>query len=122
MIEQIRPNLQLDISKSSDQERFQNLTLRPILKLQSPLIVTHFREYVKKFNPRFNAWGQQAQKDYIRETILKDVGLKNDLVTFAVGLLTMEEYTYYVAHRYALRKRIATMLISRLQSRVEQLL
>ena len=122
LVAQIRPELALDVTKSTEQERFQNLTLRPILKLQSPLMVEHFKAYLHQCSPRFNAWGQDAQKAHIREVILKDVGLKNDMVTFAVGMLTMDEYRFYHSNRYQLKKRIVQMVISRLQDRLEQLL
>ena len=37
------------ISKNmSNDERFQNATLRPVIKLQSPLLIAAFRNYIKK--------------------------------------------------------------------------
>ncbi len=122
LVGQIRPELHLEGSAANPEETFQNVTLRPILKFQNDLIVEHFRGYLHKFNSRFNAFNQDAQKTYIRQTLQQDIALKNDLVGLVVGLLTLEEYHYYFEHRLSLRKRLSTMLISRLQSQLERLL
>ena len=122
LIEQLRPELNLTGSPANPEEAFQNDTLRPILKFQNPIIVAHFRSYLHKFQPRFNAFNQDAQKQCIRQAVVKDVALKNDLITFVVGLFTVDEYQYYFAHRSGLKKRMVQMLISRLQSQVERLL
>ena len=122
LIEQLRPELVLNGSPANPQEAFQNRTLRPILKFQNPLIVAYFRSYLHKFQPRFNAFNQDAQKQCIRQAVVRDVALKNDLVTFVVGLFTVDEYKYYFEHRNGLKKRMVQMLISRLQSQVERLL
>ena len=122
LIEQLRPQLNLHGSPANPDEAFQNATLRPILKFQNPLIVAHFRHYLKKFQPRFNAFSQEAQKQCIRQVLARDVALKNDLITVVVGLFTVEEYQYYFSHRNGLKKRMVQMLISRLQNQLERLL
>jgi len=123
LLEQIRPELAFESSPTTNQEEVsQKPTFRPILKLQTPIILEHFRANGKKFNPRFNAFNQDAQKSYIRQTLQRDVALKNDLITFVIGLLTVDEYHYYFEHRPGLKKRMTQMLISRLQSQLERLL
>ncbi len=120
LIAAIRPELAVDATKSGALETFPNETLRPILKLQNPLLVERYRFYVKKFNKPFNAFGQDAQKAYIHESVMKDIGLKNVLVSFVTGLLTVNEYRFYLEHHPQLKKRIVTMLVSRLQSQLER--
>lgn len=121
-VAQIRPALALDVSPANHEEAFQTSALRPILKFQNALLLEHVRGYIKKFNPQFNALNQQSQKTWLKQTLVRDVGLKNDLVTFVVGLLTVEEYRFYHKHRSSIKKRITQMLISRLESQLERLL
>ena len=46
----IRPEIKKiqHFDQMGEQERFQNQTLRPILKLQNPLFIVVFRNYIEK--------------------------------------------------------------------------
>ena len=70
------------------EERFQNNTLRPILKLQNPLLVVAFHNYIDKRKGVF-------------------------LMGMVIGHFTLTEYHAYLENAPALNKRIISMLIKR---------
>ena len=70
----LRPELpQVSIhDQMSDQEFFQNKTLRPILKLQNDLLLALFRHYIEKHKGVFYEISPQRKMDYIESAIHKD--------------------------------------------------
>ena len=56
----------------SAEERFQNETLRPILKLQNPLFVKVFQQYIEKRKGVFYDLGLEKKLAYIESSLIKD--------------------------------------------------
>lgn len=103
----------------SEEERFQNLTLRPILKLQNDLLVASFQTYIVKGKNRFHELTKEARLDYITNTIKKDSKYRNTLKGMILGQFTTEEYLEYSSNPSALNKRIMSMAIKRLQDQLQ---
>lgn len=120
-IRAMRPELSLNAEKSGESERFQNTVLRPILKFQNSIILAQFRKYIEKFKPRFNAYNQSAQKNYIEDVMKKDARIKNSLIACTVSMMTLEEYEFYCADKNELNKRIVAMVIKRLKDQLVML-
>lgn len=120
-IKSIRPILNLNNSHSLHLELFQNETLRPILKLQNPIIIQIFQDFLIEKHPKFSVLNQTVQKTIVKESLKKEIKLKNDLIALIQGLLTFEEYKIYRQNFQVLNKRITEMLISRIESQMEEL-
>ena len=67
----IRPVISTDPT-SSDVERFQNETLRPILKLQHDLLIGIFQHYIEQRKGVFHKLIPKEQLNYIQHSIQKD--------------------------------------------------
>lgn len=119
----LRPELsQLRVhDQMSEQELFQNQTLRPILKLQNDLIVALFRHYIEKHKGVFYEISPERKMDYIESAIHKDMKFRNILKGLVLGQFTLEEYQIYSADSSALNKRILSMIKERLKSQVQLL-
>ena len=119
----LRPELsQLRVhDQMSEQELFQNQTLRPILKLQNDLIVALFRHYIEKHKGVFYEISPERKMDYIESAIHKDMKFRNILKGLVLGQFTLEEYQIYSADSSALNKRILSMIKERLKSQVQVL-
>ena len=119
----LRP--ELDQSRThdqmSEQEYFQNQTLRPILKLQNDLILALFRHYVEKHKGVFYEISPQRKMDYIESAIHKDMKFRNILKGLVLGQFTLEEYEVYSNDSSAINKRILSMIKERLKSQVQLL-
>lgn len=115
------PILGQNISQSSEEEVFQNATLRPILKLQNDLIVLVFQNYVNQIKLPFKDFTVEKKMSSIATIISKDIQLQNTLKGIVIGLFTTEEYHYYSKTISNSNKRIKAMLIERLQSQLQLL-
>jgi hypothetical protein len=104
--------------QSSKEERFQNLTIRPILKLQNDLFVEVFKNYVSKHKNEFYAFSVEKKLQFIENAVQKDIKFRNSLKGMVIGLYTIDEYAEYVLNSSNLNKRMMTMLIERLKNNV----
>ncbi len=117
----IRPEIKKTItfdSMSSD-ERFQNETLRPILKLQNPLLISVFTNYIKKRKGVFYDLSLEKKITYIENSLIKDQKFRSFLKGLIIGHFTVAEYQKYSLNSSSLNKRIINMLIKRLQHQVK---
>lgn len=115
------PTLGQNTIQSSEEEVFQNATLRPILKLQNDLIVLVFQNYVNQIKLPFKDFTVEKKMSSIATIISKDIQLQNTLKGIVIGLFTTEEYHYYSKTISNNNKRIKAMLIERLQSQLQLL-
>jgi hypothetical protein len=115
------PRLGQNTTQSSEEEVFQNATLRPILKLQNDLIVLVFQNYVNQIKLPFNGFTVEKKMSSIATIISKDIQLQNTLKGIVIGLFTTEEYHHYSKTISNSNKRIKAMLIERLQSQLQLL-
>ncbi len=111
----IRPKLQLELSDSDDMERFQNSTLRPVLKFQSPLSHSllygsnHFQQMLEKINQEDKRAFEEAVQKYVNFNVV----FKNRLVGLVIGLFTQDELAIYVENPKEINKRIVAMQVQR---------
>lgn len=117
----IRPALGqrvLHDNMSSD-ERFQNQTLRPIIKLQNLFIIEVFKNYIRKHKGAFYELSLERRLLFIENSIQKDIKFRNSLKGIVIGQFTVEEYQIYIQNSSALNKRMMNMVIERLKDQVQ---
>ncbi len=102
-------------------ERFQNITLRPIIKFQNDLLIEVFRNYIHKHKNMFYDLSLEKRLDYIENAIHKDMKLRNSMKGMIIGLFTAEEYLIYIENSSALNKRMMTIVKERLLSNIQLL-
>ncbi|MFY7743043.1 MAG: glyoxalase [Flavobacterium sp.] len=103
---------------SSAEERFQNATIRPILKLQNDLFIEVFKNYITKHKNDFYSYSIEKKNQFIEASIQKDIKFRNALKGMVIGLFTVEEYAEYLKNSSNLNKRMMNMLIERLKSQL----
>ncbi|UWX53615.1 glyoxalase [Maribacter litopenaei] len=118
---QIRPEIPSAkiLPNMSDDERFQNETLRPIIKLQNDLLLASFQNYIVKGKNSFYSLSLENRLNYIMNAIQKDIKFRNSLKGMVIGQFTVEEYTVYIKNSSALNKRMMNMVIKRLQDQLQ---
>lgn len=117
----IRPQiatLQVNESMSAD-ERFQNITLRPLIKLQNDLLIAVFKNYITKHKNVFYELTLERRLHYIENALHKDIKFRNALKGMIIGQFTVEEYAIYIKNSSALNKRIMNIIKQRLQSNIQ---
>lgn len=105
----------------SSDERFQNQTLRPVIKLQNELLVEAFKNYINKHKRVFYDLSLEKKLVYIEHAIQKDIKFRNSLKGMVIGQFTLEEYKIYIQNSSALNKRMMNMVIERLKDQVQLL-
>ncbi|TDT45175.1 hypothetical protein CLV90_2259 [Maribacter spongiicola] len=103
----------------SDDERFQNETLRPIIKFQNDLLLASFQNYIKKMKNTFYELKLEKRLDYIAKAIQKDIKYRNSLKGMIIGHFTVDEYENYIQNSSALNKRMMNMVVKRLQDQIQ---
>ena len=122
-LRRIRPEIKKtkQFDTMSADERFQNETLRPILKLQNPLFIVVFHQYIEKRKGVFYDLGLEKKLAYIESSLIKDQKFRNALKGVIIGQFTVEEYNIYTQNSSQLNKRMMSLVITRLQDQLQLL-
>ncbi len=130
----IRPQIPnaLLLDTMSGEERFQNSTLRPILKLQNKVLLAIFKDYIleketqkgskpktetesETKNPRtYSRLSAAKQREYIDTVFQKDIKFKSQLLGMIIGHFDLEEYNLYAQNRTGTDRRIINLLKERI--------
>lgn len=112
----VRPHISKAIVSSSMslEEQFQNQTLRPIIKLQHPLLISVFKNYIHKHKNVFQQLSPHKQLDYIDNALQRDQKFRNIIKGIIIGQFTVNEYTAYSDHSSKLNKRMLNIVKERL--------
>ncbi len=102
----------------SNDERFQNITLRPVIKLQNDLLIEVFRNYIRKHKNAFYELNVEQGLNYIENAINKDIKFRNSMKGMIIGQFTIEEYMSYIENSSALNKRMMSIVKQRLQDNI----
>ncbi|WP_310557458.1 glyoxalase [Flavobacterium sp.] len=105
--------------QSSPEEAFQNITLRPILKLQNDLFVQVFINYAIKQKNVYFALTVDKKMNYIENSIQRDIKFRNLLKGMIIGFFTVNEFQEYIKNSSNLNKRMMNLLIERLKSQIQ---
>ena len=103
----------------TDDERFQNQTLRPMIKFQNPLLLAAFANYISKHKNGIHDLLPVKRMDFIENAIHKDIKFRNSLKGMIIGQFTVEEYECYIRNSSALNKRMMNTVIERLKDQVQ---
>ena len=93
---------------SSSEEKFQNQTLRPILKFQNDLCIEVFRNYATKQKGVFFTLSLEKKMSYIENAIQRDIKFRNSLKGIVMGMFTITEYKEDIQNSSNINKRIIT--------------
>ncbi|HZW63632.1 MAG TPA: glyoxalase [Flavobacteriaceae bacterium] len=107
-LKRVRPEVSSENFSSimSTDERFQNTTLRPVIKLQNELFIEVFKNYAAKHKNVFYDLSLQKRIEYIENAIQKDMKFRNSLKGMVIGVFTVDEYSVYIQNSSALNKRM----------------
>ncbi|MDK2772486.1 glyoxalase [Flavobacterium haoranii] len=104
---------------STLEEKFQNQTLRPILKFQNDLFIEVFKNYATKQKGVFFSLSPEKKMQYIENSIQRDIKFRNSLKGIIIGMFTISEYKEYILNSSNLNKRMMNLLIERLKSQIQ---
>lgn len=114
----IRPEVPTEGIESTEAERFQNATLRPVLKMQNDLLVAVFRHFMEKRKLRFDEMDERQRAAQIEHSLSKDKRLRFQLLGLIIGQFTTKEYAAYLSMEREAVRRISSMMVERLKDQL----
>ena len=109
----------LKVKSSSFEQSFENLILRPIIKVQTSLLVEAFKKYVDAHKGVFYQLRPEKKSIYIENSIKKDQKFRNFLKGIIIGMFTLEEYELYKKNSSSLNKRMMNLVYKRLSDNLQ---
>ncbi len=122
LLNKMRPSIDvkfLKIKNSSFEESFQNVILRPIIKVQTSLLVQAFKKYADTHKGVFYQLRPEKKTTYIENAIKKDQKFRNFLKGIVIGMFTLEEYELYKEKTSSLNKRMMNLIYQRLSENLQ---
>ena len=109
----------LKVKSLSFEQSFENLILRPIIKVQTPLLVEAYKKYVDAHKGVFYQLRPEKKSIYIENSIKKDQKFRNFLKGIIIGMFTLEEYELYKKNSSSLNKRMMNLVYKRLSDNLQ---
>jgi len=100
----------------SDQEKFQNEVIRPIIKFQHELIVKIFNSYLKIKNIDLASMSAENKIAKITNIFQNDRSLIIELKCIVIAYFTTSEYESYTSMKPEVNKRIIQIVRERILS------
>ncbi len=122
-MEKIRPKLPSSISEGDlkEEELFQNMVLRPVIKMQHKILILRVKDYFLSKKVLFNSLDQLNKEKSIRNAFQKDVMLKKEIQGFVLGQLNEKEFKEYLKNKKSINKRIFQMVQNRMMDSIIEL-
>lgn len=111
----LRPQLNL-APATAPAEKFQNETLRPIMKLQHDLLVAVFASFLSKRKVKLAQLPKDQRWTKIKELVTRDNRLRGLLFGIAAGQFTVEEMEHFLANESDTNRRMTNLLVERMLS------
>jgi hypothetical protein len=114
----IRPEITTikSTENQSIEEQFQNVTLRPIIKLQHDLLVAFFENHIQHSKLNWDNFDSLKKAETVNTIFQNDNRLKTEVRGLIIGLFTVEEYATYSTISSDANKRIITIIKERILS------
>ncbi|SDX82898.1 hypothetical protein [Hymenobacter psychrophilus] len=94
---------------------FLHATLRPVLKLQNPLLLAVTADFVRDHHLPLASADPADQRRLLGELLARNTKLRYSVVGLITGQFTSEELAYYRRHRPELNRRLLALATQRVQ-------
>jgi hypothetical protein len=111
-----RPIITLEKEADTDMEKFQNQTLRPILKLQNERLINFFQSQLIDKKIHWEKLESNKRREVIHAAFQKEISFRSFTIGLVCGHFNVAETSFYLQHKTELNKRIVTMSIERIGS------
>ena len=111
-----------ELSKYHEIESFQNTIVRPIIKMQHPLLVTSFKNYLEKRKVDLQSCSDLQINNKIKSIFNRDISYKNICLGLIIGHFSSSEFSFYTHHSPEINKRIIKILHQRVQNSLSEIL
>ncbi len=122
-MEKVRPKLPDSLTEGElkDEELFQNMVLRPVIKMQHDVLILRVKTYFTSKRVMFNVMDKKKRALAIEQAFLGDNAFKKEIQGMILGQLNTSEYQLYLNYERTMNKRIIQMVRNRMLDSILQL-
>ena len=115
-MEKVRPNLPKSLIEGhlKQEELFQNMVLRPVIKMQHDILILRVKSYFLSKRVVFNVMDQKKRTKAIEQAFLNDHPFKKEIQGMIIGQLSQDEFKQYLQFEKSVNKRIFQMVKNRM--------
>lgn len=115
-MEKVRPKLPGTLTEGElkEEELFQNMILRPVIKMQHDLLIMRVKSHFISKRVLFNVMDNKKRTEAIIQAFQSDHNLKKEIQGMIIGQLTVLEFQQYLKIECSLNKRIVQMVRNRM--------
>ena len=122
-MEKVRPKLPDTLTEGElkEEELFQNMVLRPVIKMQHDLLIMRVKSHFISKRVLFNVMDNKKRTEAIIQAFQSDHNLKKEIQGMIIGQLTVLEFQQYLKIERSLNKRIVQMVRNRMIDSLSEL-
>ena len=115
-MEKVRPKLPDTLTEGElkEEELFQNMVLRPVIKMQHDLLIMRVKSHFRSKRVLFNVLDNKKRTEAIIQAFQSDHNLKKEIQGMITGQLTVLEFQQYLKIERSINKRIIQMVRNRM--------
>lgn len=95
------------------EEDFQNKVLRPIIKMQSELLIAHLQNNLLTNKIDFISLSSAKKETVLNGVFANDQSFKREIIGMVIGQFTLDEYKIYLGFNKEINRRITQIVVNR---------
>ena len=122
-MEKVRPNLPESLVEGNlkEEELFQNMVLRPVIKMQHDVLILRVQSHFLSKKVVFHIMDKKKRVNAIVSAFQYDNAFKKEIHGMILGQLTIEEFKTYLKSERSMNKRIIQMVRNRMLDSILEL-
>ncbi|MDC0272193.1 glyoxalase [Crocinitomicaceae bacterium] len=115
-MDKVRPKLPSSLTEGDvkEEELFQNMVLRPVIKMQHDILILRVRSYFTSKKVIFHLMDTRKRTLAIEQAFLGDNAFKKEIQGMITGQLAPDEFKTYLRWERSINKRIVQMVRNRM--------
>ena len=122
-MEKVRPNLPKSLIEGhlKEEELFQNMVLRPVIKMQHDILILRVQSHFLSKKIVFHMMDKKKRVNAIESAFQNDNAFKKEIQGMILGQLNPEEFQRYLKSERSMNKRIIQMVRNRMLDSILEL-
>ena len=122
-MEKVRPNLPKSLIEGhiKEEELFQNMVLRPVIKMQHDILILRVQSHFLSKKIVFHMMDKKKRVNAIESAFQNDNAFKKEVQGMILGQLNPEEFKSYLKSERSMNKRIIQMVRNRMLDSILEL-
>ena len=115
-MEKVRPNLPESLVEGNlkEEELFQNMVLRPVIKMQHDILILRVQSHFLSKKVVFHMMDKKKRINAIESAFQNDIPFKKEIQGMILAQLNRDEFKSYLKSERSMNKRIIQMVRNRM--------